>query len=270
MLEAEAFPCETRKFRGVHTLLFTFFRGYGIMRLQRTNPIEEEVSMTYRIFLVEDDHSIASGLQHQLEQWDFEVQVVQNFRGVLTECTAFDPHLILMDIMLPCYDGYHWCREIRRVSEVPIIFLSSASDNLNLIMAVNMGGDDFIAKPFDWNVLLAKIQALLRRTYDFGGQAALLEHRGAVLNPSDAVLTYQGMRMELTKNEYRILQALLEQKGKVVSRETLMERLWATDSFVDENTLTVNVNRLRKKLDKAGLHDFIRTKVGMGYLIEQE
>lgn len=269
-MEAEAFPCETRKFRGVHAPLFTFFRGYGIMRLQRTNPIEEEASMTYRIFLVEDDHSIASGLQHQLEQWDFEVQVVQNFRGVLTECTAFDPHLILMDIMLPCYDGYHWCREIRRVSEVPIIFLSSASDNLNLIMAVNMGGDDFIAKPFDWNVLLAKIQALLRRTYDFGGQAALLEHRGAVLNPSDAVLTYQGMRMELTKNEYRILQALLEQKGKVVSRETLMERLWATDSFVDENTLTVNVNRLRKKLDKAGLHDFIRTKVGMGYLIEQE
>ncbi len=269
-MEAEAFPCETRKFRGVHALLFTFFRGYGIMRVQRTNPIEEEASMTYRIFLVEDDHSIASGLQHQLEQWDFEVQVVQNFRGVLTECTAFDPHLILMDIMLPCYDGYHWCREIRRVSEVPIIFLSSASDNLNLIMAVNMGGDDFIAKPFDWNVLLAKIQALLRRTYDFGGQAALLEHRGAVLNPSDAVLTYQGMRMELTKNEYRILQALLEQKGKVVSRETLMERLWATDSFVDENTLTVNVNRLRKKLDKAGLHDFIRTKVGMGYLIEQE
>ncbi len=269
-MEAEAFPCETRKFRGVHALLFTFFRGCGIMRLQRTNPIEEEASMTYRIFLVEDDHSIASGLQHQLEQWDFEVQVVQNFRGVLTECTAFDPHLILMDIMLPCYDGYHWCREIRRVSEVPIIFLSSASDNLNLIMAVNMGGDDFIAKPFDWNVLLAKIQALLRRTYDFGGQAALLEHRGAVLNPSDAVLTYQGMRMELTKNEYRILQALLEQKGKVVSRETLMERLWATDSFVDENTLTVNVNRLRKKLDKAGLHDFIRTKVGMGYLIEQE
>lgn len=261
-MEAEAFPCETRKFCGVHALLFTFFRGYGIMRLQRTNPIEEEASMTYRIFLVEDDHSIASGLQHQLEQWDFEVQVVQNFRGVLTECTAFDPHLILMDIMLPCYDGYHWCREIRRVSEVPIIFLSSASDNLNLIMAVNMGGDDFIAKPFDWNVLLAKIQALLRRTYDFGGQAAPLEHRGAVLNPSDAVLTYQGMRMELTKNEYRILQALLEQKGKVVSRETLMERLWATDSFVDENTLTVNVNRLRKKLDKAGLHDFIRTKVG--------
>ena len=213
--------------------------------------------MTYRIFLVEDDRSIAEGLQHQLEQWNFEVRVVQNFRGVLGEFTAFDPHLVLMDIMLPCYDGYHWCREIRRVSEVPIIFLSSASDNMN-----------FIPKPFDWNVLLAKIQALLRRTYDFGGQVSLLEHRDAILNTADAVLTYHGERIDLTKNEYRILQALMEQKGKVVSRETLMERLWATDSFVDENTLTVNVNRLRKKLDKAGLHDFIRTKVGMGYLVE--
>lgn len=224
--------------------------------------------MNYRIFLVEDDRSIADGLRHQLEQWDFAVQVVQNFRGVLGEFTAFDPHLVLMDIMLPCYDGYYWCREIRQVSQVPIIFLSSASDNMNLIMAMNMGGDDFIAKPFDWNVLLAKIQALLRRTYDFGGQTALLEHRDAILNTADAVLTYHGERIDLTKNEYRILQALLEQKGKVVSRETLMERLWATDSFVDENTLTVNVNRLRKKLDKAGLHDFIRTKVGMGYLVE--
>ena len=183
-------------------------------------------------------------------------------------CKQTRPDLVLMDIMLPCYDGYHWCREIRQVSQVPIIFLSSASDNMNLIMAMNMGGDDFIAKPFDWNVLLAKIQALLRRTYDFGGQTALLEHRDAILNTADAVLTYHGERIDLTKNEYRILQALLEQKGKVVSRETLMERLWATDSFVDENTLTVNVNRLRKKLDKAGLHDFIRTKVGMGYLVE--
>ena len=210
--------------------------------------------MNYRIFLVEDDRSIADGLRHQLEQWNFAVQVVQNFRGVLGEFTAFDPHLVLMDIMLPCYDGYHWCREIRQLSQVPIIFLSSASDNMNLIMAMNMGGDDFIAKPFDWNVLLAKIQALLRRTYDFGGQTALLEHRDAILNTADAVLTYHGERIDLTK--------------KVVSRETLMERLWATDSFVDENTLTVNVNRLRKKLDKAGLHDFIRTKVGMGYLVE--
>lgn len=222
----------------------------------------------YRIFLVEDDFSIASALRHQLEQWDFKVHVAENFRKVLTEFSAFEPHLVLMDIMLPCYDGYHWCREIRQVSKVPIVFLSSASDNMNLIMAINMGGDDFIAKPFDWNVLLAKIQALLRRTYDFGDQVSILEHREAMLNIANAVLTYHGQRIDLTKNEFRILQALMEHKGKVVSREALMQRLWETDSFVDENTLTVNVTRLRKKLDQAGLHDFIRTKVGMGYLIE--
>lgn len=222
----------------------------------------------YRIFLVEDDRSIADALRHQLEQWDFEVHVAENFRKVLAEFSAFQPHLVLMDIALPCYNGYHWCQEIRKVSKVPIVFLSSASDNMNLVMAIHMGGDDFIPKPFDWNVLLAKIQALLRRTYDFGGQVSVLEHREAMLNTADAVLTYHGQRIDLTKNEYRILQMLMEHKGKVVSREALMQRLWETDSFVDENTLTVNVNRLRKKLDQAGLHDFIRTKVGMGYLLE--
>lgn len=222
----------------------------------------------YRIFLVEDDRSIADALRHQLEQWDFEVHVAENFRKVLAEFSAFQPHLVLMDIALPCYNGYHWCQEIRQVSKVPIVFLSSASDNMNLIMAIHMGGDDFIAKPFDWNVLLAKIQALLRRTYDFGGQVSVLEHREAMLNIADAVLTYHGQRIDLTKNEYRILQMLMEHKGKVVSREALMQRLWETDSFVDENTLTVNVNRLRKKLDQAGLHDFIHTKVRMGYLVE--
>lgn len=222
----------------------------------------------YRIFLVEDDRSIADALRHQLEQWDFEVHVAENFRKVLAEFSAFQPHLVLMDIALPCYNGYHWCQEIRQVSKVPIVFLSSASDNMNLVMAIHMGGDDFIPKPFDWNVLLAKIQALLRRTYDFGGQVSVLEHREAMLNTADAVLTYHGQRIDLTKNEYRILQMLMEHKEKVVSREALMQRLWETDSFVDENTLTVNVNRLRKKLDQAGLHDFIRTKVGMGYLLE--
>ena len=222
----------------------------------------------HRIFIVEDDAAIAAALQKHLTTWGFDVRCAEDFRNVLTECTAFDPQLVLLDITLPFYNGYHWCQELRRVSNVPVVFISSASDNMNIVMAMNMGGDDFIAKPFDLNVLLAKIQALLRRTYDFGGQVSLLEHRDAILNTADAVLTYHGERIDLTKNEYRILQALMEQKGKVVSRETLMERLWATDSFVDENTLTVNVNRLRKKLDKAGLHDFIRTKVGMGYLVE--
>lgn len=207
-------------------------------------------------------------LQKHLTTWGFDVRCAEDFRNVLAECTAFDPQLVLLDITLPFYNGYHWCQELRRVSNVPVVFISSASDNMNIVMAMNMGGDDFIAKPFDLNVLLAKIQAILRRTYDFAAPAPTLEHRGAVLNTADASLTYRGQRIELTKNDYRILQTLLERKGSVVSRETLMEKLWETDSFVDENTLTVNIARLRRKLEAAGLPDYITTKKGLGYLIE--
>lgn len=192
---------------------------------------------------------------------------VENFRNVLEEFSEFNPQLVLLDISLPFYNGYYWCAEIRKFSQIPIIFISSASDNMNIVMAMNMGGDDFIAKPFDLNVLTAKIQAILRRTYDFGGQMTILQHRGAMLNTSDASLTYNGERIELTKNDYRILRTLMENKGKVVSRDTLMERLWETDSFVDENALTVNIARLRKKLEQVGLMEFIVTKKGMGYLI---
>lgn len=206
-------------------------------------------------------------MQKQIEMWDLEVRCVENFRNVLEEFSEFDPQLVLLDISLPFYNGYYWCTEIRKFSKVPIIFISSASDNMNIVMAMNMGGDDFIAKPFDLNVLTAKIQAILRRTYDFGGQMTILQHRGAMLNTSDASLTYNGDRIELTKNDYRILRTLMENKGKVVSRDTLMERLWETDSFVDENALTVNIARLRKKLEQVGLSDFILTKKGMGYLI---
>lgn len=222
----------------------------------------------YRILIVEDDAGIASAVKKQIEAWDLEARCIENFRNVLTEFSEFSPHLVLLDISLPFFNGYHWCAEIRKVSKVPILFISSASDNMNIVMAMNMGGDDFIAKPFDFNVLMAKIQALLRRTYDFGGQVPVLEHQGALLNTADATLTYQGERIDLSKNEYRILQALMENKGKVVSREALMERLWETDSFVDENTLTVNITRLRKKLETYGLRNFITTKVGMGYFIE--
>ena len=220
----------------------------------------------HRIFIVEDDAAIAAALQKHLTTWGFDVRCAEDFRNVLTECTAFDPQLVLLDITLPFYNGYHWCQELRRVSNVPVVFISSASDNMNIVMAMNMGGDDFIAKPFDLNVLLAKIQAILRRTYDFAAPAPTLEHRGAVLNTADASLMYQGQRIELTKNDYRILQTLLERKGSVVSRETLMEKLWETDSFVDENTLTVNIARLRRKLEAAGLSDYITTKKGLGYL----
>jgi DNA-binding response OmpR family regulator len=221
----------------------------------------------YRIFIVEDDAAMADTMAKQLMSWGNEVHIAADFRNVAAEFESYEPHLVLLDIMLPFYNGYHWCSEIRRRSNVPVVFLSSASDNMNIVMAMNMGGDDFIAKPVDLDVMMAKIQAVLRRAYDMSGEVPTLEHRGAVLNLSDTTLDYRGERIELTKNEYRILQTLMENKGKIVSRDTLMTRLWQMDSYVEENTLTVNVNRLRKKLEQAGLCDFITTKIGSGYIL---
>ncbi len=222
----------------------------------------------YKILIVEDDETIASTVEKRITAWGYEARRVLDFRNVISEFAAFDPQLVLLDVMLPFYNGYHWCNEIRKISKVPFIFLSSAADNMNIVMAMNMGGDDFVSKPFDLDVLIAKIQAVLRRTYDFNGQTGLLEHRGAILSMSDAVLTYQGERVNLTKNEYRILLTLMENKGKIVNRDLLMTKLWETDSFVDENTLTVNVTRLRKKLAEAGLENYIITKKGIGYMVE--
>lgn len=221
----------------------------------------------YRILIVEDDEIIARSLMRHLESWNYEVSCVEDLSNVMATFSQFAPQLVLMDIKLPFFNGYHWCAEIRKVSKVPVIFLSSASDNMNIVMAVNMGGDDFIAKPFDLDVLTVKIQAMLRRTYDFTGQSTVMEHRGAFLNLSEATLVYGEEKAELTKNELKILQILMENKEKVVSRDTLMTKLWENDSFVDENTLSVNVNRLRKKLDGMGLSEFILTKKGIGYRI---
>jgi DNA-binding response OmpR family regulator len=222
----------------------------------------------YRILIIEDDFSMARTMEEHIKSWGNQVHIVKNFQNIMEEFESYKPHLVLLDIMLPFYNGYHWCSEIRRKSNIPVIFLSSASDNMNIIMAMNMGGDDFIAKPVDLNVMMAKLQAVLRRTYDMAGEVSTLEHLGAVLNLNDATLEYNGERIELTKNEYRILQTLLENKGRIVSRDTLMTKLWQMDSYVEENTLTVNVNRLRKKLEQAGLSEFIKTKVGSGYIIE--
>lgn len=222
----------------------------------------------YKILLVEDDSSIAQAVKRQLENWDNEVCVPEDLKNVTAAFLQFDPHLVMLDIMLPFYNGYYWCAEIRKLSNVPIVFISSASDNMNIVMAMNMGGDDFISKPFDLTVLTAKIQAILRRTYNMTDKIPVLEHRGASLNLHDTTLTYNGTRIELSKNEFRILQVLLESKGKLVSRDTLMTRLWQTDSYVEENTLTVNIARLRKKLDTVGLDGFISTRVGGGYIIE--
>ena len=222
----------------------------------------------YRIYIIEDDGIIAGKIKEYMTNWGFEASCASDFRNIMGEFAEYDPHMVLLDISLPFFNGYHWCEEIRRVSKVPVIFLSSASDNMNIIMAMSMGGDDFIAKPFDMNVLVAKVQAILRRTYDFGGQTQLIEHRGALLNMSDASLLYNGEPVELTRNDYKILLTLMENRGSIVSRETLMEKLWETDCFVDENTLTVNIARLRKKLDGAGLAGFITTKKGIGYIVE--
>lgn len=222
----------------------------------------------YKLFIIEDDYGIAQEIAKASRAWALDALVCTDLSDVMSEFSAFDPHIVLLDIGLPFESGFYLCREIRKLSRVPIIFISSASDNMNIVMAMNMGADDFIAKPFDMNVLTAKIQALLRRSYDYAPASPVLSHGGAFLNTADNTLTYMDEKIDLSKNEYRILLCLMENKGKIVSRERLMEKLWETDCFIDDNTLTVNVNRLRKKLDGAGLCGFITTKFGVGYIIE--
>lgn len=221
----------------------------------------------YRIFLAEDDHALAEAISRQLESWGNEVITVRDFQRVSAEFAEAHPQLVLLDIMLPFYDGYHWCTEIRKLSSVPIVFISSVSDNMNIVMAMNMGGDDFIPKPVDPMVLTAKLQALLRRTYELGEPCQALECHGALLDLSSGTLECGGQRLELTKNEFRILRTLLENRDKTVSRERLMTVLWQSDCYVEENTLTVNVARLRKKLEGVGLGGIIATKPGEGYIL---
>ncbi len=221
----------------------------------------------YRIFLAEDDPVIAESVKNHLTMWGYEVRAAKDFERVLEEFLKFQPHLALLDIGLPHRSGYYWCEEIRKRSKLPVIFLSSASDNMNIITAMNLGGDDFISKPFDLPVLTAKVQAVLRRAYSFQGAVNLIERGGAALDLSAATLSCPGGKLDLTKNEFRIMQVLLENAGHIVSRGDLMNRLWESDSFIDDNTLTVNMTRLRKKLEELGLSDYIVTKKGIGYLI---
>ncbi|MCL2839898.1 MAG: response regulator transcription factor [Defluviitaleaceae bacterium] len=223
----------------------------------------------YKILIIEDDTIIAEALCKHLSSWGFNAVCVEDLSKVQEAFIAFDPQLVLMDIGLPFFNGYHWCAEIRKLSKVPVIFISSADDKMDIIMAMNMGGDDYMTKPFDMQVLTSKIQAMLRRTYEFGSKTAdIIEHGGGFFNISNLTLTVRDTTIELTKNEGRILQTLLENKGKIVSRDTLMTKLWQTDSYVDENTLSVNVGRLRRKLEELGLWGFIETKKGTGYIIQ--
>ncbi|HMM05687.1 MAG TPA: response regulator transcription factor [Clostridiales bacterium] len=222
----------------------------------------------YKILIVEDDPTIAESVAKTLMKWDYEAKYLTDFKDVLAEFANFNPHLVLLDISLPFMNGYHWCAEMRKLSKVPIIFLSSANDNMNIVMAMNMGADDFIAKPFDLNVLCAKVNAMIRRTYDFSSNTSLMEHNGLILNLGDATLSYREQKSELSKNEFKILQLLLENNGKIVSRDAMMRRLWDNEQFIDDNTLTVNMTRLRKKLEALGLFDFILTKKGLGYMVQ--
>jgi len=217
--------------------------------------------------IVEDDSIIANVLKEHLTQWDYHVDVVTDFRGILEQFLSADPHVILMDIGLPYFNGYHWCSEIRKISKVPLIFISSASDAMNIVMAMNMGGDDFISKPFVLSVVIAKIQALLRRTYAYHGQVFVLEYNGVILNLTEATLAYKNEKLELTKNEFKIMQLLMEQPQKIIGRDVIITKLWESDSFIDDNTLTVNMTRLRKKLEDLQLESFIHTKKGIGYYI---
>lgn len=223
----------------------------------------------FRILIIEDDKVISDKIEKHLEKWGYQVECVADFANVLKYFNRFEPELVLMDIGLPFYNGYYWCGEIRKISQVPIIFISSASDNMNVVMAINMGGDDFIVKPFDLEILSAKIQAVLRRTYSVKGQASVLEHSGVILNLSDMTLLVEGRKLELTKNEFKIMQILFENAGNVVERENIMKRLWDDECFVDENTLTVNINRLRKRLEDVGLQDMILTRKGVGYQLAE-
>lgn len=218
--------------------------------------------------IVEDDLTIARTLKNHLDKWDYDVIYIDDFKNIIERFKNFDPHIILLDVMLPFFNGFYWCGEIRKISKAPVVFISSAGDNMNIVMAMNMGGDDFIVKPFDLNVLTAKLGAMLRRSYSLKGQINSIEHKGVVLNLNDTTLAFENHRIELTRNDYKILHILMENKGKIVSRDEIMQQLWESDQFIDDNTLTVNMTRLRKKLSEIGLDDFIKTKKGLGYMVD--
>ena len=223
----------------------------------------------FKIMIVEDDPIIARLLTSGLRKWGYDAYACAQLEDVEGEFTRSQPQMVLMDCALPSFSGYHWCERIRRQSMVPIVFISSNTGSMDMVMAMSMGGDDFITKPFDMDVVVAKIGAIFRRAYDFAGAQGMPSHRGATLDAGQSLLFYDGRRLELTRNECRILLTLMEHKGTVVGRDTLMQRLWDSDCFIDDNTLTVNVARLRRKLEEFGLPDLIATRKGQGYLVEE-
>lgn len=224
----------------------------------------------YKILIVEDDPVISNVLGETLVSWGNYVRQSEDFSSVYDLFCEFSPHLVILDLSLPQRSGFYWCSEIRKSSNVPIIFISSASDSMNMVTALHQGADDFITKPFDLHILMAKVQALLRRSYDFSPAPENITAKGAVLNLGEMNISYRECCIELTRNEFLIVRLLMENMGSAVSRDRIMRHLWEDESFIDDNTLTVNINRLRKKLETYGLNDFITTKKGVGYMIAAE
>ncbi len=219
----------------------------------------------YKIFIIEDDSIIRNEISKKLIEWDYETVLCRDFKNVDKDFKKVNPDLVLLDISLPFYNGFYWCQKIRESSLAPIIFISSANDSLNIVNAINYGGDDFLEKPFDLNVLVAKVQAQLRRAYNMKIKDVNIIYDNYIINLQKLRFETEDTSFELSKNEIKILQILVLNKGKVISREELITQLWDSDLFIDDNTLTVNINRLRKKLEENNIENFIKTKKGIGY-----
>ncbi len=222
----------------------------------------------YTIMLVEDDEALCAQISEGLKKWGFHAVSAGNFENITEDFKQIKPQLVLMDVNLPSFDGFYWCGKLRELSTVPVVFLSSRDTNMDIIMAVNTGADDYITKPFSMQVLIAKLQAIIRRTYDYASSGLeFMEYKGLVLNTGDGSVVFDNKKTELTRNEFKILTLLMNNKGRVVSRESIMQLLWDNDEYVNDNTLTANINRLRTKLADIGQGDFICTKKGLGYTI---
>lgn len=223
-----------------------------------------------KILIIEDDKNLANLVSEELNNWGYKTAIIKDFNNIINEFNNFEPHLVLIDIMLPYHNGYYWCQKIREISNVPIIFISSKSEDINIIQAMQYGADDYIVKPININITIAKIQALLRREYDFSTSINYLEFYSVKLNLSDNSIQYQNKSKELTKTEFLILEVLFRQNGNIATRDSIMDRCWQGDNYIDENTLAVNMTRLRKKLSKIGLNDFIITRKGQGYQLSSD
>lgn len=220
----------------------------------------------WKIFLVEDDKVIAEEIERHLNFWNYEIKIAEDFQNIFDDFKNFHPDLVLMDVSLPFYNGYHWCKIIRKNSKVPILFISAADENLNLIMAMDLGADDYLTKPFELELLQIKIRALLRRAYEYV-ETRNIFYNDIRLDCDNMIISRENKEIELTKNEFKILEILLEKPGKIVNRDEIIDKIWQTDSYIDDNTLTVNVMRLRKKLEEINIFELIKTKKGVGYYV---